>query len=192
MPVPIACPVALTPEAHARLESLVRAHSPPQALALRGRLILRAAAPKRPSHLQGATQLAGERHTVGRWRQRSLAYGRNGLQAAPRAGRPRRLSPLCACEGAGHGDQATGHLSLSRHPGESGRLGRRAPSASAAAHASLQPLASLRGGRPQAPSEWRLAQQPRSRWRSQSVCYLSALSPGVALLPGRPPRQLCR
>ena len=45
MPVPIACPVSLTPEEHARLESLVRAHSTPQALAFRCRLILRTAAP---------------------------------------------------------------------------------------------------------------------------------------------------
>ena len=30
MPVPIARPVSLTPEEHARLESLVRAHSTPK------------------------------------------------------------------------------------------------------------------------------------------------------------------
>ena len=49
MPVPIVCPVFLAPEEHARLESLVRAHSTPQAFAFRCRLILRAAAPDRPS-----------------------------------------------------------------------------------------------------------------------------------------------
>jgi hypothetical protein len=94
MPVPLACPVTLAPEEHARLESLVRAHSPPQALALRCRLILRIAAPDRPSNLQVATALACERHTVGRWRQRSLAHGLHGLQDAPRPGRPPRVSPL--------------------------------------------------------------------------------------------------
>jgi putative transposase len=94
MPVPIACPVALTPEEHARLESLVRAHSTPQALAFRCRLILRTAASDRPSNLQVATEMACERHTVGRWRQRYLAYGLHGLQDAPRSGRPRRVSPL--------------------------------------------------------------------------------------------------
>ena len=93
MPVPMACPVSLTPEEHARLESLVRAHSTPQALALRCRLILRTAAPDRPSNLPVATAMACERHTVGRWRQRSLAHGFNGLQDAPRSGRPPRVSP---------------------------------------------------------------------------------------------------
>jgi hypothetical protein len=94
MPVPLACPVTLAPEEHARLESLVRAHSTPQALAFRCRLILRIAAPDRPSNLQVATALACERHTVGRWRQRSLAHGLPGLQDAPRPGRPPRVSPL--------------------------------------------------------------------------------------------------
>ena len=94
MPVPFACPVTLAPEEHARLESLVRAHSTPQALAFRCRLILRIAAPDGPSNLQVATELACERHTVGRWRQRSLAPGLHGLQDAPRSGRPPRVSPL--------------------------------------------------------------------------------------------------
>jgi Homeodomain-like domain len=94
MPMPLACPISLTPEDHARLEALVRAHSTPQALAFRCRLILRTAAPDRPSNLQVATEMACERHTVGRWRQRYLAHGFNGLQDAPRSGRPRRVSPL--------------------------------------------------------------------------------------------------
>ena len=90
----MACPVTRAPEAHTRLESLVRAHSTPQALAFRCRLILRIAAPDRPSNLQVATELACERHTVGRWRQRYLAHGLRGLQDAPRPGRPPRVSPL--------------------------------------------------------------------------------------------------
>lgn len=94
MPVPIACPVSLAPEEYTRLESLVRAHSTPQALAFRCRLILRTAAPDRPSNLQVATEMACERQTVGRWRQRSLTHGLHGLQDAPRSGRPRRVSPL--------------------------------------------------------------------------------------------------
>ena len=94
MPVPIAHPVSLTPEEHTRLESLVRAHSTPQALAFRCQLILRIAAPDRPANLHAATELACERHTVGRWRQRYLAHGFQGLQDAPRSGRPPRISPL--------------------------------------------------------------------------------------------------
>jgi len=70
MPVPLARPVSLTSEEPMRLGSLVRAQSPPHALALRCRLILRIAAPDRPSTLHVATEMAGERHTVGRWRQR--------------------------------------------------------------------------------------------------------------------------
>jgi hypothetical protein len=93
MPVPLACPVSLTPDEPTRWEALVRAHSTPHALALRGRLILRSAAPDQPSHWPVATEMACERHTVGRWRQRALQHGLNGLQDAPRSGRPRRFSP---------------------------------------------------------------------------------------------------
>ena len=94
MPVPLARPVSLTPDEHTQLESLVRAHSTPQALAFRCRLILRSAAPDRPAHVQVATAMDCERHPVGRWRHRYLTHGLNGLQDAPRSGRPRRFSPL--------------------------------------------------------------------------------------------------
>ena len=94
MPVPLARPVSLTSDDHARLESLVRAHSTPQSLSFRWQLLLRIAAPDQPSHVQVATERACERHTVGRWRQRYLAHGLTGLQDAPRSGRPRRFSPL--------------------------------------------------------------------------------------------------
>ena len=93
MPMPLAPPVSLTADEQTRLEALVRAHSTPQALVLRCRLILRSAAPDQPSNVQVATELACERHTVGRWRQRYLQHGLTGLQDAPRAGRPRRFSP---------------------------------------------------------------------------------------------------
>ena len=94
MPVPLARPVSLSPDEHAQLASLVRAHSTPQALALRCRLILRTAAPEQPSNVQVATEMDCERHTVGRWRHRYLMHGIKGLQDAPRSGRPRRFSPL--------------------------------------------------------------------------------------------------
>jgi putative transposase len=96
MPVPIAPPVTLAGDEQSRLESIVRAHSTPQALALRCQMILRAAAPERPSNLQVATELRCNRHTVGRWRQRYLDHGLSVLHDAPRAGRPRRFSPLRA------------------------------------------------------------------------------------------------
>jgi len=93
MPVPIAPPVTLADDEQSRLESLVRAHSTPQTLAFRCRLILRAAASDRPSNLQVASELHCNRHTVGRWRNRYLEHGLNGLQDVPRPGRPRRFSP---------------------------------------------------------------------------------------------------
>jgi putative transposase len=104
MPVPLAPPVTLTHDEQSRLESLVRAHSTPQALAFRSQVILRAAAPDHPSNLQVAQELHCNRHTVGRWRSRYLAQGLSGLQDAPRLGRPRRFSPLSAsgCDVDGH------------------------------------------------------------------------------------------
>ena len=94
MPVPIAPHVTLAGDEQSRLASIVRAHSTPQALAFRCQLILRAAAPDRPSNLQVAQDLSCNRHTVGRWRSRYRAHGLSGLQDAPRPGRPRRFSPL--------------------------------------------------------------------------------------------------
>ena len=104
MPVPLAPPVTLAGDEQSRLESIVRAASTPQALAFRCQVILRAAAPDRPSNLQVATDLHCTRHTVGRWRSRYLEQGLSGLQDAPRPGRPRRFSPLrtSGCDGDGH------------------------------------------------------------------------------------------
>ena len=56
MPVPMAPRVTLAGDNQAHLESLVRAHSTPQTLAFRCRLILRAAAPDHPSNLQVANE----------------------------------------------------------------------------------------------------------------------------------------
>ncbi len=104
MPVPIAPQVTLAGDEQSRLESIVRAHSTPQALAFRCQVILRAAAPDRPSTLQVASELHCNRHTAGRWRSRYLAQGLSGLQDAPRPGRPRRFPPLRAsrCHVDGH------------------------------------------------------------------------------------------
>ena len=93
MPVPYAPAVQLADEERAQLESLVRAHSTPQALAFRCRLILRAAAPDQPSNLRVAAEMHCDRHTVRLWRRRYLAQGLVGLQDALRSGRPRCFSP---------------------------------------------------------------------------------------------------
>jgi hypothetical protein len=94
MPVPYAPPVTLADAERRQLEALARAHSTPQALAFRCRLILRTAAPDRPPNLRVAVALHCDRHTVHLWRTRYLAQGLAGLQDAPRPGRPRRISPL--------------------------------------------------------------------------------------------------
>jgi hypothetical protein len=104
MPVPHAPHVCLSADEQHRLESIVRAHSTPQALSLRCQLILRAAAADQPSNLQVAQELSCDRHPVGRWRSRYVEQGLQGLQDAPRPGRPRRFSPLptSGCDGDGH------------------------------------------------------------------------------------------
>ena len=51
MPHPFAPPIVLDHDAQARLEALLRAHSTPQALVFRCRLILRMAATEQPSNL---------------------------------------------------------------------------------------------------------------------------------------------
>ena len=103
MPVTLAPQVTLAGEEQSHLESLIRAHATPQALAFRCRVILRAAAPGRPSNLQVASELHCNRHTVGRWRSRYLQDGLRGLQDAPRSGRPRRFPPRRASRGDGDG-----------------------------------------------------------------------------------------
>ena len=104
MPVPFALPITLAHNEQSRLASTVRAHSTPHALAFRCQVIIRAAAPDHPSNLPVANELPYNRHTVGRWRSRSLAQGFSGLQDAPRPGRPRRFSPLSTSgsDGDGH------------------------------------------------------------------------------------------
>src|SRR6267378_4350526 len=96
MPLPIAPRITLSDPDRCQLEALVRATSTPQALALRCRLILRAAAPDGPTNGRIAADLRCHRHTVGLWRTRFFAQGLAGLQDAPRSGRPTRVSPRAA------------------------------------------------------------------------------------------------
>ena len=93
MPMPFASPRRLTDNEHQGLESLARAHATPQALAFRGRLILRVAAPEAPTNRRVAADMHCHRQTVSLWRSRYLEHGLAGLQDAPRPGRPRRFSP---------------------------------------------------------------------------------------------------
>ena len=104
MPPPFGSRLVLTAEARRQLETLVRAGSTPQAFAFRCRLILRAAAPDRPTNQAIAAELDCDRHTVGQWRERFAAHGLVGLRDAPRSGRPRSFSPRRAAPGPELGD----------------------------------------------------------------------------------------
>ena len=97
MPSPHAPPIVLDDEKREQLEALCRAHSTPQAFALRAGIVLRAADEEAPCNLQIAVELGCSRDTVGLWRRRYAAQGLPGLQDAPRSGRPRSFSPLATC-----------------------------------------------------------------------------------------------
>jgi transposase len=94
MPRPFGSTVVLPGQTREQLAALVRARSTPQALALRCRIVLRAAAGDHLSNQDIAAELGCNRHTVGQWRERFVAKGLEGLQDAPRSGRPRSFSPL--------------------------------------------------------------------------------------------------
>ena len=94
MPRPFGSPIELQDELRVKLESLERARSTPQSLAFRCRVVLLAAGPDNPSNQDIAAKLDCNRHTVGQWRERFVSKGLEGLQDAPRSGRPRSFSPL--------------------------------------------------------------------------------------------------
>jgi len=96
MPTPHAPAVSLSEQQRQGLLRLARAHSTPQALALRARIVLRAAAADQPTNLQIARELGCKNDTVGLWRRRFAQRGLAGLHDAPRPGRPRVFSPPAA------------------------------------------------------------------------------------------------
>jgi transposase len=84
----MATPVHLTDEQRAVLQRWARGRSIPYRLVLRARIVLEAAAGH--SNRTIAERLDTDPHTVGRWRQRFLANGLDGLMRdAPRPGRRR-------------------------------------------------------------------------------------------------------
>jgi len=94
MPTPHAPAISLSDQQRQDLLQLARAHSTPQALARRARMVLRAADADGPTNLQIAQELGCKNDTVGRWRRRFAEQGLQGLQDAPRSGRPPVFSPL--------------------------------------------------------------------------------------------------
>src|SRR6266446_1281201 len=99
MPTPIAPRIILAQNARVDLQTLVRAHTTPQSLALRARMILRAAAVDQPTNLQIGRELGCANLTVGQWRRRYLGMGFAGLQDARRTGRPRAIAPPTRVQG---------------------------------------------------------------------------------------------
>jgi len=92
MPTPIAPRIILSQNARRDLQAVARAHSTPQSLALRARIVLRAAELDRPTNLKIGHELSCSNLTVGTWRRRYLALGLPGLQDAIRSGRPRTIA----------------------------------------------------------------------------------------------------
>jgi hypothetical protein len=94
MPTPFAPRIILAQNAYADLHALIRAHATPQSLALRARIVLRAAAGEAPTNLTISRDLGCDNRTAGKWRRRDLARGFVGLQDAMRPGRPRTMGSL--------------------------------------------------------------------------------------------------
>ena len=86
MPTPIAPRIILSQNSRTDLQAVVRAHSTPQALALRARIVLRAAELDRPTNRTIGHELGCSTLTVGKWRRRYLTLGLAGLQDAIRSG----------------------------------------------------------------------------------------------------------
>jgi hypothetical protein len=84
MPHPYAPTIALDRAARERLVALTRAHSTPQALVFRCRLVLRMADDDARSNLQIANEFGCARNTVAHWRIRFARLGLEGLQDLPR------------------------------------------------------------------------------------------------------------
>ena len=93
MPVPRAKPISLPEQQRQDLLRLARAHSTPQALALRARIVLRAADEDRPTNLRTAAELGCDNDTAACWRRRFAEQGLGGLHDRPRRGRPPVFSP---------------------------------------------------------------------------------------------------
>jgi transposase len=92
MPTPIAPRIILPQHARADLQALMRAPSTLQSLALRARIVLRAAVVDRPTNLAISRELGCDNRTAGKWRRRYADLGLSGLQDAVRSGRPQVIA----------------------------------------------------------------------------------------------------
>ena len=120
MPAHKALPIQLSPEQECELKTLVRAHSTPQKLAERARIILLAATGLGVD--ETARQLGIWRKTAGHWRRRwrdadASASVAARLSDAPRCGAPATFTPEAICRDRDRapcrGVRACGFITLS-------------------------------------------------------------------------------
>src|SRR5215211_9353831 len=89
MPYRVPTTLELSEAEGAELESWARRRRTARALALRARIVLRAAAGL--SNTAIAADLGIAKHTVGKWRERFARLRTDGLLDEPRPGAPRRI-----------------------------------------------------------------------------------------------------
>lgn len=89
MPYRVPTVLELSEAERAALEAWSRRRRTAQALALRARIVLRAAAGLRNTAI--AAELGVSKHTVGKWRERFARLRTDGLLDEPRPGAPRRI-----------------------------------------------------------------------------------------------------
>ena len=94
-----AYPITLTAEEAKRLQQLIRAHTTPQTLAVRARIILTAHEHPEQSNQQIASVVGTTDRTVRTWRGRWVKT--RSLADAPRSGAPRHFSPSGTCTSHG-------------------------------------------------------------------------------------------
>jgi transposase-like protein len=85
--------IFLVPEERERLQRICQARSSAQATAFRARLVLRCAEPDSPTNWDVAVEFGCDPDTVSKWRRRFAQNRLDGLEDAPRSGRPRSFSP---------------------------------------------------------------------------------------------------
>ncbi|MGO9109017.1 MAG: helix-turn-helix domain-containing protein [Thermoguttaceae bacterium] len=89
----VAPTIALEAGEARRLRRICQARSAAQAKVFRARLVLRCAEPDDPTNWQVAVEFGCDPDTVSKWRRRFAAKRLDGLDDAPRSGRPRSFSP---------------------------------------------------------------------------------------------------
>jgi transposase len=85
--------IALAAEEAEELRRICQARSAAQAKVFRARLVLRCAERDTPTNWQVAVEFGCDPDTVSKWRGRFAEKRLDGLDDAPRSGRPRSFSP---------------------------------------------------------------------------------------------------